>query len=457
MTFRSLRSWLGHLQATDRLAVAEPGIALDFTLAALAKRWDGRKAVLFPNPLGPDGRRRESPVVAGIVSDRGWIAEALGVAPREVLDRFRDAIDRPLPWREVGDAPCRARLDRDPDLAAVLPIPKHNALDAGAYISAGLVIARNPKTGVQNVSINRLQITGPRRMGILILPRDLHHFFAAAEAAGEALEVAVAIGVDPLTLLASQAILPIDHDELEVAGALHGRPLEVVKCATNAVRAPAGAEIVIEGRLLPGLRETEGPFGEFPQYYGPAGQHPVIEVDAVASRAEPIFHTIVPAAMEHLLLGAIPREATIAAHLQRSCPTVLDVHLSRGGVCRYHLHVRLTKTQEGQARNVIMAAFAAHADIKQVIVVDEDVDVQDPVAVEWAVATRFQAARDLIVIPRAQGSKLDPSADDGLSDKLGLDATMPLDRDAFTYTTVHVPGEDDPALDRLLTGERFEF
>ena len=161
--------------------------------------------------------------------------------------------------------------------------------------------------------------------------------------------------------------------------------------------------------------------------------------------------------MEHLLLGAIPREATIAAHLQRTCPTVLDVHLSRGGVCRYHLYVKLRKTQEGQGRNVIMAAFAAHADVKQVTVVDEDVDVHDPTAVEWAVATRFQAARDLFVVPRAQGSKLDPSADNGVSDKLGLDATMPLDRDDFTYTVVHVPGEDDPGLDALLTDERYEF
>lgn len=457
MTYRTLRSWLHRLQATDRLAVARPGVSLDFTLAALAKRWDARKAVLFPEPLGLDGRRHEIPVVSGLVSDRGWIAEAMGVEPGAVLDRFRAAAEQPLPWREVAGAPCQERIDRSPDLTTALPIPKHNALDAGAYISAGLVIARNPATGVQNVSINRLQITGPRRMGILILPRDLHHFFAAAEAAGEPLEIAVAVGVDPLTLLASQAILPIDHDELEVAGALHGTPLEVVKCATNDVRVPAGAEIIVEGRLLPGVRETEGPFGEFPQYYGPAGEHPAIEIDAIAMRARPVFHTIVPAAMEHLLLGAIPREATIAAHLQRTCPTVLDVHLSRGGVCRYHLYVKLRKTQEGQARNVVMAAFAAHADVKQVTVVDEDVDVHDPTAVEWAVATRFQASRDAIVIPRAQGSKLDPSADGGVSDKLGLDATMPLDRDDFTYTTVHVPGEDDPGLDALLTDEHYEF
>ena len=457
MSFRTLRSWLGHLQGTGRLAVSEPGVPLDFTLAALAKRWDGRKAVLFPSPSGFGDGHHSIPVVSGMISDRSWIAEAMGVSPEEVLDRFRRAAEAPLACRTVAAAPCQERVVRDPDLTRSLPIPKHNALDAGPYISAGLVIARNPGTGVQNVSINRLQITGPRRMGVLILPRDLHHFHAAAEARSEELPVAVVIGVDPLTLLASQAILPVDCDELEVAGALHGEPLPVAECRTNPLRVPASAEIVIEGRLLPGIRETEGPFGEFPQYYGPPGERPVIEVDAVTTRADPILHTIVPAAMEHLLLGAIPREATILSHLRRTCPTVLDVNLPRGGVCRYHLNVRMRKTQEGQTRNVIAAAFAAHADVKRVVVVDEDVDVHDPAAVEWAVATRFQAGRDLVLLPRALGSKLDPSADDGVSDKMGLDATMPFDRDDFTYRVVHVPGEDDPALDSLLTDRRWDF
>ena len=220
----------------------------------------------------------------------------------------------------------------------------------------------------------------------------------------------MAIGVDPATLLASQAILPLDSDELEVAGALHGAPLPVVRCATNPVRAPAEAEIVIEGRLLPHERAREGPFGEFPQYYGPAGDRPVLAVDAITRRRDAIFHTIVPAAMEHLLLGAIPREASLLSLLRRSFPSVLDVHLPVGGVCRYHLYVQIRKRWDGEPRNVMMGAFAGHADVKQVVVVDEDVDVHDPQAVEWAVATRFQAGEDLVVVPGAQGSRLDPSA-----------------------------------------------
>ena len=439
----SLRDWVNQMASTGRLARAKPGGPLEYTLAALAKRLDGKKAVLFPEPNG-----HPISVVSGIVSRRSWIAESMGCEDDGLLDRFRRAVLDPIPWAETIDAPVQQIVHKGPiNLRDLLPLPTHNEHDSGPYITAGLVIARNPETGDQNVSINRLQVSGPDRLGILILPRDLHRFFDAAERLGEALPIAIVVGADPMTLLASQAIVPINTDELMVAGGLRGRPLEVVKCTTNDVRVPAEAEIVIEGRLLPEIREMEGPFGEFPQYYGPAGNRQVIAVDAVTHRTDPLFHTIVPAAMEHLLLGAIPREASLIAGLQMSFPSVLDVHLSRGGVCRYHLYIKIAKRWEGEAKNIIMGAFAGHADIKQVTVVDEDVDLHDPTAVEWAVATRFQAASDLVVVPRAQGSRLDPSAEDGLVDKMGLDATKALASDSFRYKVVHVPGEDDPALD----------
>jgi hypothetical protein len=172
---------------------------------------------------------------------------------------------------------------------------------------------------------------------------------------------------------------------------------------------PAEAEIVIEGRFLPGVREPEGPFGEFPQYYGARADREVMEMVAVTHRKDAIFHTIVGGGLEHLVLGAIPKEATLLAHLRRNFPNVLDVHLSPGGVMRYHLFVKLRKDQEGQGKNVILGAFAGSFDLKHVIVVDEDVDIHNPTEVEWAVATRFQADRDLVIVPESQGSKLDPS------------------------------------------------
>jgi 2,5-furandicarboxylate decarboxylase 1 len=375
----------------------------------------------------------------------------MGVEPGDVLARFQNAALNPLPWKEVATAPAQEVVHRDVDLAKLLPLPTHNEHDNGAYITAGLLIARNPATGVQNVSIHRLQLSGPNRLGVLLLPRHTLAFYDMAERAGQPLDVAIVVGVDPLTLLASQAIAPLDFDELTIAGALHGAPLPVVKCVTSELRVPAEAEIVIEGKLLPRVREPEGPFGEFPQYYGERAERHVIDIEAVTHRRDAMFHTIVGGGLEHLLLGGIPREATLLAHLRRSFPNVRDVHLARGGVCRYHLYVQIEKRQEGEAKNVMLGAFAGHYDVKHVIVVDEDVDIHDPAEVEWAVATRFQADRDLVIVPESQGSKLDPSTRNGVGAKMGLDATRPLDADAMKFKRIRVPGEDEVDLSRVVS------
>ncbi len=435
---RSLRDWLDHLAARDRLAVIKPNADLRFEVAAYAKRLDGRRAALFPRPGG-----HAIPVLSGLVSDRGWMAEAMGVEPAGVLARFQDAALNPLPCEEVASGPAQEVVhDRNLDFAEILPLPTHNEHDFGPYISAGLMIVRNPKTGKQNVSIHRCQLAGPDRLGVLLLPRHTHAFYEMAEEAGEALHAAIVVGIDPITLLASQAIAPLDFDELEIAGALHGRPLPVVKCRTSDIRVPAESEIVVEGRFLPHVREPEGPFGEFPQYYGERGNRHVMVVDAVTHRRDAMFHTIVGGGLEHQLLGAIPKEATLLAHLKRSFPNVLDVHLAPGGVMRFHLYVKIRKRQEGEAKNVMMGAFAGSFDLKHVIVVDEDVDIHNPTEVEWAVATRFQADRDLLVVPNSQGSKLDPSNRDGVGAKMGLDATKPLAAEEMVFKRIRVPGED---------------
>jgi 2,5-furandicarboxylate decarboxylase 1 len=201
---------------------------------------------------------------------------------------------------------------------------------------------------------------------------------------------------------------------------------------------------------LPKVREPEGPFGEFPQYYGPRADREVIQVDAITHRNNPIFHTIVGGGIEHLLLGGIPREATLLDHLQRSFPSVRDVRLTRGGICRYHLAVKIDKTSSGEPKNIIMGAFAGHYDVKQVVVVDMDVDIDDASEIEWAIATRFQADRDLVVISGAQGSKLDPSSQDGISAKMGIDATKPLSTEPMEFKRIHVKGIENVDLGHVL-------
>ena len=308
--FSQLRDWLDHLHRTDRLAIARPGIDLRFEIAAIAKRMDGRQATFFPEPSG-----HSVPVISGLLSDRRWMAEALGVSNEELLRRVQSAVRDPIPWCETTLAPVQEVVHRNVDLPKLLPLPVHNELDSGPYITAGLLIARNPRTGVQNVTIHRLQLSGKDKLGILMLPRHTMSYYRMAEEAGEDLPVTIVVGVDPATLLSSQAIVPIDFDELKIAGALHGKPLDVVRCLSNEIRIPAHAEIAIEGRILARVREPEGPFGEFPQYYGERADQHVIQVDVVTHRLKPIFHTIVGGGMNTCYSG----EFRAKRHCSRGC------------------------------------------------------------------------------------------------------------------------------------------
>ncbi len=441
----SFRGWLDRLAGRGRLAIAKKGISLEFELAAIGKRLEGEKAVFFPRPGG-----HGIAVVAGLLGERLWIAEAMGVAEEKILERFAVALKNPLPWREIPSAPVQEVVFEKVDLGRLLPIPTHNELDSGPYISAGVLVARNPESGVQNLAIHRCQVNGPDELALLLLPRHTLHFYEAAERAGEALDIAIVIGVDPLTALASQAIAPLDLDELAIAGALHGAPVEVVACLGNPLRVPAHAEIVLEGRLLPKKRSLEGPFGEFPQYYSERRERHLAKIDRVTLRRDALYHTILGGGREHLLLGAIPREASLLGDLRRHFPGVIDVHLPMGGAGRFVLYVKLEKRREGEGKNVILAAFAAHPDLKEVVVVDEDVDIHRPAEVEWALATRFQADRDLLLIEGAQGSRLDPSAKEGVGAKMGLDATRPLDAPPLRYKRIRVPGEEKVDLDAVL-------
>jgi len=442
--FTQLRDWLDHLAATNRLAVVKPGRNLRFEVAAIAKRLDGERATFFPNPGHP------VPVISGLVSSRRWMAEAFGVSEGQLLQRFQQAVLNPLPCNEVKGGPVQEVVHRDVDLERLLPLPIHNEHDSGPYVTAGLVISRNPKTGQQNVTIHRMQLNGPDKLGILMLPRHTLAYYRMAEETGTDLPVTIVIGVDPITLLCSQAIVPLDFDEMTIAGALHGRPLDVTRSITNEVRIPAHAEIALEGRILLSAREPEGPFGEFPQYYGERTNQHVIAIDAVTHRRNPLYHTILGGGLEHLMLGGIPREATLLTHLQRVFTSVKDVHLSPGGVCRYHLYVQIDKKSDGEGKNVLLAALGAHYDIKHAVVVDTDVDIHDPAQVEWAIATRFQGDRDLVIVTESQGSKLDPSAEAGVGAKVGFDATIPIGAPPMKFKRIKVPGEDAVDLDAVL-------
>jgi 2,5-furandicarboxylate decarboxylase 1 len=445
----TLRTWLDHLQQSDRLAVIDRQVSLDFELAAVAKHLEGKKATYFTAVEG-----HQIPVVAGVASTRQMFAEACETTNYDLIHKFNEAVKNPRQCSRVDKSEATVKenvLLEDIDLMKMLPMPVHHEEDAGNYVTAGLFIVRDPKTRKQNVSIHRLQVAGKDKFTALILARHTHHVHQQLEERDEPLECAIVIGVDPVTVLSSQASTVFGVEELEIASALREEPLPVVRCETVDIDVPAHAEIVIEAKILPHEREPEGPFGEFPKYYGQRSDKEVVQVTAIMHRNDPIFHTIIPAGYEHLLLGGIPREASLFETVRQTVPSVRAVHMTPGGTCRYHAVIAIGKDSEGQGKNAVFAALANSFDIKHVFVVDEEVDIFDPEEVEWALATRFQAERDLIVVHGAEGSKLDPSADNGVSSKMGFDCTVPLDSEPFDYLRVRIPGYDEIKLEDYLS------
>jgi 2,5-furandicarboxylate decarboxylase 1 len=447
----NLRDWLNHLAQTDRLQVFKSGMNVRFEIMEWMQKIEGKKACFFPAPSGYD-----IPIASSILGQRHWAAEAMNIAPQDLLSHFQNALHHPLPWQVVSQekAPVHEVIhDKNIDIKKLLPIVTHNEKDAGPYITSGLVHGLNLKTNKQNTSINRMQVHTPDKLNLLMLPRDLYAYFCDAEQQNKPLPVTATIGHDPITKLASQCIAPRDQSELEIAGSLRGKPLSVVKSYTNDVHIPAEAEIAIEGVILPHIRALEGPFGEFPKYYTGAGMVPVFQIHCITHRRKPIYETNDPSGLENIVLGGVPREASILERIKLNFPNVIDVRLTSGGLGRFHLVVQMKKSQLGEAKNVIGCAFGCHYDIKQVIVVDDDINIDDPLQIEWAVATRFQADRDLVVIDRGLGSKLDPSAKKhALSSKVGFDATKYIDELEKFYVT-RVPVCDNAILaDHIQSG-----
>jgi 2,5-furandicarboxylate decarboxylase 1 len=417
-----LRGWMCLLEQRGELRRLAVPVDPDQEVGAVLEHCDGRSAVLFTDVTGA-----AFPLLGNTVAVREDFAVALGCAPAEVVSRIGRALAAPVPCVEVplDRAPVAAVVEDGPDLLGDLPLPVQHEGDAGRYLTSAVVTVRDPRTGLTNLSINRLQVAGPRELRALLLPGRLRAVFAEHEARGEDLPVALCIGVDPLVTLASQAPADAHLDDLEFASALHGRPLEVVRLPGHPTPVPARAEIVLLGLLRAGRRAQEGPFGEYPLTYGPGGPAPVLELTRRYRRTDAVAQTILSGGREHFWVGGLPREARLYAALTAAGVRAAGVRLTEAGSCRLHAVVSLRDAPPGSAFHAAMATMSALAPVKLVVVVDDDIDVFDDERVGWAVATRFQADRDLLVVPHTRGGGLDPSAAGGPTAKMVLDATVP--------------------------------
>jgi 2,5-furandicarboxylate decarboxylase 1 len=416
-----LRALIAELEADGELAVIDKPVDRNLEMARVIRAM-GDRAVLFKNVRDSRGTCSCIPIVANLCARREYMARALGVQAGRLLFVLAKALENPSAPKIVGDAPCQEVVEPAVDVDR-LPILTHAARDGGAYVTAGALIARDLDYGV-NMAIHRLmQLDRGRFTARLVENRGTH---TAWKKADDDVPVAICIGL-PLHVLLAAAMSPAQGvNELHIAQALAPTPL--VRCRSNDLLVPAEAEWVLEGRLTHKMT-AEGPFIDLTETYDIVRLQPVIEIDCITHRRHPYYQALLPGLAEHKLLMGLPREPTVYAAVNEVC-SCWNVCLTAGGMNWLHAVVQIEKRDRDDGARAIAAAFEGHRSLKHVVVVDLDVDPFDAERVEWAIATRFQADRDLLIFRDQPSSSLDPSArhvpgQKARAAKMGLDATIP--------------------------------
>ncbi len=454
MPYEDLRHYLSTLENKELLRWVDAEVDKDWEISSVMRLWfrkisaTERTAIGFRHVKG-----YTAPVVAGTVSaSRRVYATALEIEPTmdAIIEKWRQALDYPLdPYLTTAPAPCQeVVLQGDQVDLGRFPIPTWTpSKDPSPYITAPCMVTKDLQ-GLANVGTYRMQVKGPNRTGALWDMPSQHAamHYAQYEAQGIPMPVAVVIGADPTVVMASVAKVPYGVDEFAVAGALRNEPLAMARCRTIDLEVPANAEIVLEGEVKPGFRESEGPFGEYTGYMGGPYNLPVFEIKCITHRHNPVYQALfsqMPPS-ESSLLRQIPEEASVYKHLVHSLkiPGIVDVHLPEAGGSYAILWVSIKTMYPGHAQQVLSAAWSHHpAFAKWVIVTDEDVDIRDPFQREWVLSWRVEPKRDTYVIPNTSSLLLDPSPAppnvplwERLSSKMCIDATK-----KWSYPDIAVP------------------
>ncbi|MBK1662910.1 hypothetical protein CKO38_10540 [Rhodospirillum rubrum] len=430
---------IDRLEALGRLVRVRSEVDPRHDLAGIAARFEGGpQAVLFEKVAG-----HAYPVFVGLY----WSRELLGALfdqpetalPQHVAASIKSWQSAPVDPLVVADGPVLEVTEAEVDLST-LPIPIHALEDGGSYFDAAVVIAKDPETGVRNASIQRFQVIGTDRLVINIdAGRHLGLYLDKAAARGEPLAFTLNVGVGPGVHFAAAApaeAAPVETDELGIASAFHGAPLELVAGTVGPVEMVAHAMWALECEIRPGEVHAEGPFAEVTGYYARVEPRPLVRVKRIHRRRAPIFHTLLSGAEVFNSVGLLG-EANVLALLRVQVPGVEDVYFSHGGCGFYHCVVKIAQKRAGWAKQAILATFAAFPPLKMVTVVDEDVDIRNGRDVEWAMTTRLDAKTGILVIENAFGHGLNPTFPNYLGTKVGFDCTRP-----FPHT---------PAFDRAKT------
>jgi UbiD family decarboxylase len=410
------------MEAKGEVLHVKEGLSPRFEIAAIMKAFDKGPILFFENIKGS-----RTKVVANVCATRERICRALNIDKEELYARLVHAWKNPTKPKIVKDGPVKEAVTEKVRISEI-PILTHFEKDAGPYITSAIISARSPDKTIENVSIHRLQVLGEDELAIRLVPRQLHKLWTMAKEANQDLDIAISIGLHPAVSLAATAPLPFGISEYHVANTLLEGKFRLVECEHVEAYAPAEAELVLEGKLSTSEEAEEGPLVDITGTYDVKRKQPTIKIVGAMHRQDYIYQALLPSGNEHKLLMGLSREVAIWEATSKVVPKVRAVNLSSGGCGWLHAIISIEKQTEGDGKNALLAAFSAHPSLKHAVVVDTDIDIYNLEEVEWAIATRFQASEDLIIVPNVRGSTLDPSADQemGTTTKIGIDATRPL-------------------------------
>jgi 2,5-furandicarboxylate decarboxylase 1 len=453
-TNSDLRSYLSLLEKEGELVRVKKPVSAKFELAAVVSKLDSKQAVLFEKVK--ESKISVASNVCGTPA-RFYMAISARGAPKSVSEakkaihaRVGEALANMSAPSKTQEALFEQNSSKSLD---DLPIVTHFEKDAGAFATASVVFARDGERGNQNSSTHRLLRLDERHMAIrMVEGRHLHKCYTYAKDHGEDLKVAIAVGVHPAVSIAAAYQAAYGVDEMTIANALLEGRLKLAKTVYSQLYVPNNAEIVIEGRILKDRVQEEW-MVEMLRTYDFKRKQPVFELERIRFRDNAIYHDILPGYAEHRLLMGLPVEAKMYDYVKSVVPTTQAVHLTDGGSNWLSAVIQIKKRLEGEPKNAIMAAFAAHPSLKMATVVDEDIDPADAVAVEYAITTRCQADRGFVIVPNAKGSSLDPSSDQQnlLTTKVGIDATATILKPKERFEIARIPGEDETDVSDYIT------
>lgn len=429
-----LREYISEIQDAGDVLSVKSRVSPVFEIAGITAKADGSHALMFEDVEGSDFR-----LVANLVGTRKRFAAAVGAPEHEIHGKVIAAIGNARRPETVSSGKFMENKTRD---ASCMPVVTHFEKESGPFITSSMVYVRNPDTGMQNSSFHRMMPIDDTHFSIrMVEGRHLHRCFEDAVEHGEDLKAAVTVGVHPAVSIAGAYQEEWGSDEINIANSLLDGRLTLAKLPTTGLAVPSGTEIVMEGRIL-GDKTHEEWMVEMLQTYDHKRHQPVFEVDCLYYRNNPIFHDILSGYSEHRLLMGMPIESKLNRDVKTAFPQTRRVSLTAGGCNWMHAVVQIEKTHESDPRRIIEKTFASHRSLKQVVVVDPDIDADNADSVEYAMATRFQADRDTVIIKNVRGSSLDPSSDQTnlKTAKMGIDATRPLEKRMEGFEIAKIPG-----------------